>query len=239
MEYIFNGIREAFEIIFTLDKDFVIIVFVSVQISIISTILAMVIGIPFGVFIAFNVFPGRNAIITILNTLFSLPTVVVGLIAYSFLSHSGPLGSLGLLFTPAAIIFGQVILIFPIVSALTLSAMRSQDKRVRPTVIAMGADRYQTLRKILHEARYGIMAGIIAAFGRVFAEVGISMMLGGNIKGYTRTITTAIALETSKGEFSLGIALGIILLFVALTINIIFSQFQKKIARNDELNEYI
>lgn len=227
MSYILTGIKEAFQIILSLDREFLDIVWVSGKVSIISTSLATSAGVPFAIFITRKNFPGRHLLITILNTLMALPTVVVGLTVYSFLSRSGPFGSWGLLFSQTAIIIGQVILIVPIITSLTISALKGADPRIEQTAMALGADTLQQFRIFFHEARFGVFAAIIAGFGRVFAEVGISMMLGGNIRNYTRTITTNIVLETSKGEFAMGIALGIVLLTVAFGINIIFSRFQK------------
>lgn len=228
MQYIADGLAEAIRIILTLDKEFVGIVSVSLMVAFASTTLATIFGVSFGVFVTQKRFPGRSAVITILNTLMSMPTVVVGLLVYSFLSRRGPLGPLGLLYTRTAMIIGQFILAFPIIAGLTATSIRSLDSRIRVTVLSLGADPVQGFLMFIREARFGILAAIVAGFGRVFAEIGISMMLGGNIRGYTRNITTAIALETSKGEFALAIALGIILLTVAFTINGLFMVFQKK-----------
>ena len=158
----------------------------------------------------------------------SLPTVVVGLMVYSFLSRRGPLGELGLLYTQTAMVIGQFILAFPIIAGLSVGAVAGLDKRIRTTALSLGADTPQSFWMFVREARYGIMAAVMAGFGRVFAEVGVSMMLGGNIRGYTRNITTAMALETSKGEFAFGIALGLVLLTVALGVNILFSFLRER-----------
>ena len=166
--------------------------------------------------------------VAVLNTLMSLPTVVVGLLVYSMVSRQGPLGSLGLLYTRTAMVIGQWILAFPIVAALTVATMEGQDSRVRSTAISLGADPVQVFVRALIEARFGILAAIVAGFGRVFAEVGVSMMLGGNIKTYTRSITTAIALETNRGEFALGLALGLVLLTVALSVNILLALLKRR-----------
>jgi tungstate transport system permease protein len=229
MDYIVGGLREAIGMIFSFNREFLEIVSVSIKVSFISVTLATIAGVPLGIFVVQKRFLGKEAVVTTLNTLMSLPTVVVGLTVYSMLSRKGPLGELGLLYTLAAMVIGQFILATPIVSGLTIASIKGLDKRIGPTIASLGANPMQEFFMFLHEARFGIMAAVIAGFGRVFAEVGISMMLGGNIKGYTRNITTAIALETSKGEFTLGIALGIILLAVALAINILFSYFQRKV----------
>jgi tungstate transport system permease protein len=228
MDYIANGFFEALRIIFTCNTEFLSIVGTSVLVALASTTLATITGVPFGVLLAQKKFTGRAAVITVTNTLMSLPTVVVGLMLYSFLSRRGPFGSLGLLYTRTAMVVGQWILAFPIITGLTLSAVKGLDKRIHVTTLSLGANPGQGFRMFLHEARFGIMAAVVAGFGRVFAEVGVSMMLGGNIRGYTRNITTAIALETSKGEFALGIALGIVLLAVALGINVLFGLFRRK-----------
>ena len=223
-----DGLSEAIRIICTLDSEFIRIVWVSVKVSFISISLAALAGVPFGIFVAQKDFPGRQIVVTVINTLMSLPTVVVGLIVYSFLSYHGPLGRMGLLFTQTAMVIGQFILAFPIVAGLTIASVRALDKRIHETILSLGADSSQGIEMFLCEARFGILAAVVAGFGRVFAEIGVSMMLGGNIRGYTRNITTAIALETSKGEFALGIALGLVLLAVAFAINATFACFQRK-----------
>jgi tungstate transport system permease protein len=228
MDYIVNGFLEALRIIVTLDREFAGTVLVSVTVAGTSTWFAGLFGVPFGILVAQRPFPGRKGVITVLNTLMSLPTVVVGLMVYSFLSRRGPLGQMGLLYTRSAMVTGQFILAFPIIAGLTVASMRGMDRRVQLTVASLGADRLQGFFMFLREARFGILAAIIAGFGRVFAEVGVSMMLGGNIRAYTRNITTAIALETSRGEFAMGIALGLVLLTVALGINLLLGIFQRK-----------
>jgi tungstate transport system permease protein len=228
MYIIAEGLKKALELIFTLDPEILEIVLVSLKVSLIATLLATLIGVPFGFIIAVNEFKGKRIVTIILNTLMALPTVVVGLTVYAFISRLGPLGSFGLLFSPSAIIIGDLILGTPIITAFTLSAVQGLDQRIRMTAVTLGASKSQVIMTILAEARFGVFAAIIAGFGRVIAEVGSAIMLGGNIKGYSRTITTAIALETSKGEFGFGFALGIILLTVALSINVLFHHFQRK-----------
>ena len=226
MEYLFSAFINALKMIFSLDREMMGVTLVSLKVSVASTILATAAALPFGFLVATREFPGRRLLIILLNTLMSFPTVVVGLLVYSFISRRGPLGELGILYTPWAMIIGQFILVFPIIAALTLSAVRSMDRNVEKTALTLGANEWQTAMIILSEGRYAILAAIIAGFGRVFAEVGVSMMLGGNIRGYTRNITTTIALETGKGEFELGLALGLILLTVAFIINILFHILQ-------------
>ena len=228
MEYILEGFGAAFRLIISLDPEMVNITLVSLKVSSISTILATVIGVPVGFYIAIRNFRGKRAIVTLLNTLMALPTVVIGLWVYSLISRRGPFGSWGLLYTPWAMVMGQTILAFPIIAALSLSATQGVDKRVQKTALTLGANDLQSALLILSEGRFAILSAIIAGFGRVFAEVGVSMMVGGNIRGFTRNITTAIAFETGKGEFALGIALGIILLTVAFSINVLFQYLQQK-----------
>ena len=183
---------------------------------------------PLGFIIGVNEFRGKKVVTIILNTLMAIPTVVIGLTVYAFISRQGPLGSLGLLFSPSAIIIGDLILGTPIIMAFTSSAVQALDNRISMTATTLGANKLQAAKAITSEARFGVFAAVIAGFGRIIAEVGSAIMLGGNIKGFTRTITTAIALETSKGEFGFGIALGIILLTVAFSMNILFHYFQGK-----------
>jgi tungstate transport system permease protein len=230
VDYIADGFAEALQIILSGDAEFRSIVGVSVLVALTSTCLATVSGVSFGVVLAHGRFAGRDGVITVLNTLMSLPTVVVGLVVYSFLSRRGPLGSLGLLFTRTAMVIGQWILAFPIIAGLTVSAVRGLDERIRLTAVSLGATSAQGFRTFLLEARFGVLAAVVAGFGRVFAEVGVSMMLGGNIQWYTRSIPTAIAMETSKGDFALGIALGVVLLGVALFVNIVFGLFRRRSA---------
>ncbi len=226
MDYIINGFKEALNIIFHLDREFIRIVLVSCKVSFMSTVLATTAGIPLALVLTFKKFPGSSFLISVSNTLMALPTVVVGLLVYSFISRRGPFGELNLLFTQTAIVIGQVILILPIITSLTVSTLKGLDKRIEKTAVSLGADPVRSFFMLLHEARHGLMAVVIAGFGRVFAEVGVSMMLGGNIKSYTRTITTAIALETSKGEFAMSLALGMVLLTIAFTVNGVFYKFR-------------
>ena len=226
MNYIFEGIKHAIELIFTLDREVYGIALFSLRMASTATLFSILIGVPLGVMIAIKSFWGKRGVVTILNTLMALPTVVVGLLVFSFISRQGPLGKLGLLYTPVAIVIGEVILATPIIAALTLSATSGMDERVRKTALSLGATPFQSLLALLSEGKFGFFAAIIAGFGRVTAEIGSAMMLGGNIRNYTRTMTTAIALETAKGEFGLGISLGLILLFIAFSINILFQYFQ-------------
>ena len=228
MHFFIDSILSALLLIRSWDSELLSIISVSLKVSASSTIIAGMFGIPVGFIIAFNEFPGKRLLITVLNTLLALPTVVIGLFVYAFISRRGILGPLDLLYTQKAMIIGQVILIIPIVTTFTISAVNRIDDRYRKTALTLGANALQTAMVIIREARFGIMASVILAFGRVIAEVGISMMLGGNARGFTRTMTTAMALEYDKGEFVLSVALGVVLLTVSFVLNIIFNYFQGK-----------
>ncbi len=226
MNLLTDSLISALHLVVSLDAEMVSIVFFSLKVSSTSTLVASLIGIPLGFFIAFKSFPGKPLVLTILNTLLALPTVVIGLFVYSFIARRGIFGSLGLLYTQKAIIIGQTLLVLPIVATFTIAAISRIDTRYRKTAMTLGATQIQTAVVLFREARFGIIAAVIAAFGRVIAEVGISMMLGGNAKGFTRTMTTAMALEYDKGEFTLAVALGIILLTVSFGINLLFHSLQ-------------
>lgn len=229
MGFLIDSALSALLLLWSLDPELLIVMMVSLKVSLTSTLIASVIGIPSGFFIATGEFRGKRMLITLLNTLLALPTVVVGLLVYTFLSRKGIFGPFDLLYTQRAIIVGQVILIIPIVTTFTISAISRIDNRYRETALTLGATALQTAWVIIREARFGIVAAVIVAFGRVIAEVGISMMLGGNARGFTRTMTTAMALEYDKGEFVLSVALGIVLLAVSFAVNIVFNHFQGKV----------
>ncbi|MBU4185319.1 MAG: ABC transporter permease [Proteobacteria bacterium] len=226
MELLTDSFISAILLIASLDPEVFSIVWVSLKVSGISTLIASLMGAPLGFLIAYGSFKGKRILIVCSNTMLALPTVVIGLFVYSFISRRGIIGPFDLLYTQKAIIIGQVILILPIVTTLTIAAISRIDERYRKTAMTLGANRWQTACVIFREARFGIVAAVIAAFGRVIAEVGISMMLGGNARGFTRTMTTAMALEYDKGEFILAVALGIILLVLSFGINLIFHFFQ-------------
>ncbi|MFC2072428.1 ABC transporter permease [Chloroflexota bacterium] len=228
MTEIWHGLLKAVELIISLDPEIMQIAGRSLRISVTSAILASLICLPLASLIYFNRFPGKRFLISLIQTFYSIPTVVIGLFVLVFLSRAGPLGGLGLLFTPTAIIIAQMILITPILLGLTISALSGVDKAILDTARSLGASGFQTAFLVLREARFAVMAAVIMGFGRAISEVGISMMVGMNIRGFTRTITTAIALESSKGELELAIALGIILLFIALIINIIMNRIQQR-----------
>jgi len=226
MDFFIDSFASALLLVLSLDPEMISIVGVSIRVSIASTLIAGLFGVPMGFVIAFGEWPGKPMVITILNTLLALPTVVIGLFVYAFISRRGIFGPFDLLYTQAAIVLGQVILIIPVVTAFTVAAISRIDERYRKTAMTLGANRIQTAWVVFREARFGIMAAIVAAFGRVISEVGISMMLGGNIKGFTRTMTTAMALEYDKGSFTLAVALGIVLLGLSFGMNLLFHFFQ-------------
>ncbi|QTA78997.1 putative ABC transporter, permease protein MetI-like [Desulfonema limicola] len=230
MDFIKDSFISALYLLVSFDPDLLDIVFVSLKVSFFSTMLSSCIAVPLGFFIAISSFRGKRAVITVLNTMLALPTVVIGLFVYSLISRRGILGVLGLLYTQKAIIIGQIILIVPIITTFTISAISRIDHRYRKTAMTLGAGPFLTAVVLLREARFGIVSAVIGGFGRVISEIGISMMLGGNAKGFTRTITTAMALEYDKGEFVLSIALGMILMAVCLGINILAGYFQGKIS---------
>ena len=232
MSMMLDSLLSAIGLLVSMDQEVMAIVGVSLKVSSTSTILASLLGLPLGFLIAFSSFPGRRLTITCLNTLLAVPTVVIGLLVYSFISRRGLLGPFELLYTQKAIILGQILLIIPLITTLTIAAISKIDRRYRTTAQTLGANRWQMAWVIFKEARYGIIAAVIAAFGRVIAEVGVSMMLGGNARGFTRTMTTAMALEYDKGEFTLAVALGLILMGLAFAINMLFHFFQGRLNTN-------
>lgn len=207
------------------------IVGLSFRLAFIAVAAAAALAVPLGLLIAGREFRGKERLITVINTLLSLPTVAIGLFVYLLLSRSGPMGALGLLYTPAAIVIGQTILALPIITALTQAAVAGVDPRVRQTALTLGAGRWQADWAVLAEARAGILAALAAGFGRVISEVGSVVMLGGNIRGYTRTITTTIALETAKGEFGRSALLALILMAAALAANLLVHRALRKPGR--------
>ncbi len=228
MDYLADSLMTAVELIFSFDQEVRLTIWTSLYTSSCAIVIAALLGVPVGLWLGISRFRGRRAMITLLNTLMALPTVVVGLLLFGLFSRQGPAGSLGLLFTPWAMIAGQIVLATPIVANFVLAAVKGSDQRIMDTALTLGASRLQASIQLLKEIRFGVMAAVIAGFGRVIAEVGVAMMLGGNIRGSTRTMTTAIALETSKGEFAFGLALGIVLLSVALFVNLFLNFLQQR-----------
>jgi len=228
MGSIIEGFRKAFFLILNLDPELLKIIFLSLKVSGFALVISTAVGLSLSTLLSFKKIPLRGIIISLMNTFMGLPPVVVGLFVYLILSRSGPLGFMGLLYTPSAMVTAQTILAFPIVASLCHSAIISVDPIIKQSSMTLGATPMQMTVTIMREARYGIMSGIIAALGRVMAEVGAILIVGGNIAGYTRVMTTTIALETDKGNFELALALGIILLTLSLIINIILYRIQRR-----------
>ncbi len=226
MDEVARGVVRAIELILSLNPEVVEITSRSLFVSLSAVLLASLINIPLGSVIYLYKFRGRSVVINIVQTLYSIPTVTVGLFVFILLSRSGPLGSLDLLFTPYGMIIGQSVLISPVITGLSISALSGVSDEVRDTAISLGAGRVQTILTLLEEARGAVLAAVLLAFGRALSEVGVAMMIGGNIRGYTRVLTTAIALETSMGNIELSIALGIILLSISLAINMVIGRVQ-------------
>jgi len=223
MSDIVSGFSQAINLIVTLNPDVLQIAALSLYVSLTATILAACISIPLGGFIHFHDFHGKRVLIVLIQTLYSVPTVVVGLLIYLMISRSGPLGFFGLLWTPEGMILGQVVLIIPITTGLVISALSSIDRNISDTLTSLGATGFQNVMQVIREARFAILSAVILAFGRAISEVGVAMMIGGNIEGQTRVLTTAIALQTGLGDFGFSIALGIILLAIALVVVIIMN----------------
>lgn len=221
-----DAIRDAFLLLLSGDAVLLRIVWVSLKTSLLALAFAAPLAILVSYTIASHRFPLRRTLIWLLQAALSIPTVLIGLLLYLMLSRQGPLGSLQWLFSQSGIIAGQVLIVLPILTAFSLTAIQAVDPRLPETAVALGASRWGVMRTVLHEVRFGIMAAIISGFGRVISEVGCAIMVGGNIAGETRTMTTAIALETSKGEFAQGIALGIVLVAIALAINAVLVLLQ-------------
>lgn len=214
-----DAVHAAFVLLLTGDPVLWRIVWISVSTSVLGLVIATPFAVVAGYAIAMHQFPGRRLVIWLAQAALSLPTVLIGLLLYLLLSRHGPLGPLQWLFSQPGIVAGQVVIALPVLLAFTLTAVQAADPRLAETAIAHGASRWRVMTTLLFEVRFGVMAAVISGFGRVISEVGCAMMVGGNIAGETRTITTAIALETSKGEFAQGIALGIVLVTIALAMN--------------------
>lgn len=219
MELIWQGTIQAFWLILTGDPEVMRIMWLSLSVSGIATLLSLVLGVPIGAAIGLTRFPGRSIVLSLVNTGMGLPPVVVGLFVSIFLWRSGPLGFLHLLYTPSAIVIAQFILAFPVVTGLTVAAVQQIDPRLRMQLRGLGASSTQVLWQLLREARLAMLAAVMGGFGAVISEIGASMMVGGNILGYTRVLTTATVLETAKGNFDVAIALSVILLGITFLIN--------------------
>jgi tungstate transport system permease protein len=226
LEEIASGFFRAIELIVTLNPAVVEVTKRSLYISLSSTLLASLYCIPLAGLIEFRSFRGKRSLINLIQTLYSLPTVTVGLLVFLFLSRSGPLGSLNLLFTPTGMVIGQTILITPIMIGLTIVALGGVGSQIRDTARSLGATEFQIIITVIKEAKPAVLAAVLLGFGRALSEVGVAMMIGGNIRGYTRVLTTSIALETSMGNIEFSIALGIILLSISLIVNLVVNWVQ-------------
>jgi tungstate transport system permease protein len=228
MEFILAGFIRAVELLINFDHSTYTAVSATLQASTCSMLISLGAGLPAGFLLGYFNFRGKRALRTILDTLLALPTVSVGLLVYAFIASNGPFGQFELLFTLTGITIGQTILAFPIVTAITASIVENIDPELKLTLVSLGAGKRNIIMTCLWEVRYGLLAAAVTAYGRVLTEVGISMMVGGNIKYHTRTITTAIALETNKGMFADGIALGIVLIGIAFAVNLSLSFLRKQ-----------
>lgn len=228
MQTIWDGIREAIALLLSGDPEIWQITFLSIAVSSIATLISLAIGLPLGTWLALRVFRGRGCFLSLVNTGMALPPVVVGLWVSIFLWRSGPLGDLDLIYTPAAIVIAQTIIAAPLVVGLTVAALQQINPNLQFQLLGLGASRLQLVWALWREARLPLLAALMAAFGSVISEVGASMMVGGNIRGQTRVLTTAIVLETSKGQFATAIALGFILLFLAYLVNLVLTSVQQR-----------
>lgn len=223
-----DGFNEAIELLSSGNESVYSAISTTLSVSSWSLLVSLIVGLPLGFALGYYNFYGKAVLRTIVDTFLALPTVVIGLVAYTMLSRVGPFGEYNLLFTQGAIVIGQIVLALPIIIALTAAQVEAVDKRLYLSLKGLGASGTQILKATLIEARFGIMTAGMTAYGRIITEIGISMMVGGNIKYHTRTVTTAIALETGKGEFVTGIALGLVLFAVALSVNISLSILKRK-----------
>lgn len=228
MQNLIEGIIRAFQLLLQGDPEVVRITLLSLKVSGVATLISILIGLPLGTFLALVKFRSRQFWISLINTGMALPPVVVGLVVSIFLWRSGPLGALKLIYTPSAIVIAQVLISFPLAAGLTITSLQQLDPRLRVQLLGLGASKLQMILSLWKEARLALVAALIAAFGSVISEVGASMMVGGNLKGSTRVLTTAIVLETSRGEFASAIALSIILLGLAFLVNFALTTIQQR-----------
>jgi tungstate transport system permease protein len=228
MDLIVDGFLKAFQLLFSLDREVLGITLLSLQVSGAATIISLFLGISCGTAVALTEFPGRNLVISIINSGMALPPVVVGLFVTVFFWRNGPFGFLELLYTPSAMVVAQAIIATPIVMGITVAAMQSLPKKLRLQILALGATRLQMLLILMREARLPLLAAVMAGFGGVISEVGASIMVGGNIKGYSRVLTTATVMETGRGNFDVAIALSIILLLFVFLINLVLTLIQQR-----------
>jgi len=222
-----EGLFKAFNLLFSFDEEVYSITFLSIKLSLTATVISSILGIAAGLYLSFKDFWGKSFVISSINTGMAFPPVLVGLFVSILLWRNGILGSLGLLYTPFAIVIAQVIIATPLVTGISLAAFQNLSGKLPLQLMGLGASKYQLIFVLLKELKLPILAAVMAGFGSVISEVGASMMVGGNIKGYTRVLTTATVTETSKGNFDIAIALGVILLFVTFAINFILTKLQQ------------
>jgi tungstate transport system permease protein len=228
MGLIFEGIKQAFHLMISLDPEVLGITLLSLKVSGSATLISLFLGISLGTAVALNQFPGRRFVVSLINTGMALPPVVVGLFVTIMLWRNGPMGFLEMLYTPAAMILAQAVIATPIITGITLAAMQQLPKNLRLQILSLGATRLQTVLLLVREARLSLLAAIMAGFGGVISEVGASIMVGGNIKGYSRVLTTATVMETGRGNFDVAIALSIILLLFAFLVNAVLTTIQQR-----------
>ncbi|MCX8117309.1 MAG: ABC transporter permease [Desulfobacterota bacterium] len=228
MDLILDGLKKAFWLLITGDPEIVEIALLSLKVSATATLISLLIGIATGTALALTPFRGRRFVISLINTGMGVPPVVVGLWVTIFLWRGGPLGFLGILYSPSAMILAQAIIATPIVMGVTVAAIQHLPEKLRLQILALGATRFQMVWILIREAKLPLLAGVMAGFGGVISEVGASLMVGGNIKGYTRVLTTATVTETSRGNFDVAIALGLILFLLAYGINLILTTIQQR-----------
>ena len=228
MDLIWEGLRKALELLLTLDPEVLRITLLSLEVSGLATLISLVIGLGVAIPVALNTFPGKRLVIALLNTGMGLPPVVVGLFVTVLLWRSGPLGFLEILYTPGAMILAQAVIASPIIAGISLSALQHLPPGLRLQILALGASRPQMVWLLLKEARLPLLAAVMAGFGGVISEVGASIMVGGNIKGQTRVLTTATVMETSKGNFEVAFALSILLLALAFAVNAVLTHLQQR-----------
>jgi tungstate transport system permease protein len=228
MDLVFEGIKKAFWLLVTLDPEVLGITFLSLKVSGFATLISLVIGISCGTAVGLATFRSKRIVVSLINTGMGLPPVVVGLFVTIFLWRNGPLGFFGILYTPSAMVIAQTVIATPIVMGITVAAIQQLPRKLRLQILALGATRLQMVWILLREARLPLLAAVMAGFGGVISEVGASIMVGGNIKGYSRVLTTATVMETSRGNFDIAIALGIILLLLAYVVNLILTHIQQR-----------
>ncbi|PYO26236.1 MAG: tungstate transporter permease [Candidatus Rokuibacteriota bacterium] len=228
MDLLWAGVREALRLLLTGDREVVAILLLSLQVSGLATLVSLAVGIPAGAALALLRFPGRTLVVSVVNAGMGLPPVVVGLFVTLLLWRSGPLGAWEILYTPAALVLAQAVIAAPIVMGITLAAVQNVPEKFRLQLLGLGASRLQMVRVVLREARLPMLAAVMAGFGGIISEIGASMMVGGNIKGQTRTLTTAMVLETGKGNFEIAIALSILLLVLVFAVNWVLTSIQQR-----------